>query len=73
MLFFFRLVKGNEQNFVSFFGGLLGDKPAMLLVYAVEGIYQLQNLNFIGPVAFAKSLLAYSKTGVSGILAQKCI
>lgn len=31
-------------------------RTAMLLVYAVEVIYQLKNPNFIGPVSFAKCL-----------------
>ena len=56
-----------------FFKGIMGGSyqtanavirsNAVILSNAVESVYFLCNKNFIGPLAFAKSLLIYSKTG----------
>lgn len=54
ILGFFKCVMGENFNYESFATAISG---------AIESIYYLRNKNFIGPLAFAKSLFLYTKTG----------
>ncbi|XP_061166699.1 uncharacterized protein LOC133175604 [Saccostrea echinata] len=61
-------IKERNGCVLAFFEGLMEEKFSnmnfsMFLVNALEAIYQLRNPNFVGPLAFARSLLVYSKTG----------
>lgn len=54
LLGFFKGVMGEPFNDESFATAISG---------AIESIYNLRNKSFIGPLAFAKSPLLYTKTG----------
>lgn len=54
ILGFFKDVMGENFNDESFATAISG---------AIESIYNLRNKSFIGPLAFAKSPLLYTKTG----------
>nr|XP_022289927.1 uncharacterized protein LOC111101643 isoform X2 [Crassostrea virginica] len=60
-------LKDRNGPLLAFFKGVMGESyqtaNAVILSNAVESVYFLCNKNFIGPLAFAKSLLIYSKTG----------
>ena len=67
ILLFKGYFKDRNGPLLVFFKGVMGESyqtaNAVILSNAVESVYFLCNKNFIGPLAFAKSLLIYSKTG----------
>lgn len=61
-------MKERNGPLLAFVKGVMGDafgkrENAVLISNAVDNIYYLTNSKFVGPLAFAKALLIYSKTG----------